>query len=521
MAITFIPFDGWSPGGGYIGEGWDSATNLYPHFGAWRPWRKFLSLPGTVLDGPMTGCHVHRWAAPVASASYNADAQTVFCGSIEHLYSVSTASGAFTDLTRAAGGNYGAGFGPGGWRFATVGNDIWAADWVDEIQRRTNNAGSFANGCVSTFKPKARFIATVREHLMVANLSNAGRFQDEVAWSDADDGTNFDPATLTGTSIASAKRLTEIPGQITGLIGQRQGAMVFKRSAVYYLYYTGTTQVFQPDLLSSSVGTGFPSSIINSRYGVFFMGSDGFYKIDGISAPTKISPPGLDASLLDSPLTNLTGSVAAYVEDLQFRGFQSSTLPLIGWLFNFTVSEAANRMAILYNPIAQQWSLVDVASDEGTGDLLPSVIVERPFANNIYNTLAAITYSGGTSRYAPLSSSGTSTYGATLKLRFRPANIDSAGKQGQSILAGVLPVLTKTDVAGAALTPTVTAEPMLDPFLAPYGATETMPAAFRDVIAGWYPIQRAGRFFRVSILTTVGEDFTDFPGLWVDQDLLS
>ncbi len=518
MSISFIPYDGWSPGGGYIGEGWETSRNLYPHFGAWRPWRKFMPLAGSVADGPMTGCHTHIWAAPVASSTYVNDSQTVFAGSITKLYSVDTTTGAFTDRTRAVGGDYGAGGGPSGWKFASVGNDIWATNWLNELQMRSNNTGSFANGCVSTFKPRPRFIAAVREHLVGANLSNAGRFQDEVVWSDADNATNFDPPTLTSTSIAGSKRLTEIPGQITALVGQRAGAMVFKRKAVYFLYYTGTVQVFQPDLLSSSVGTAWPSSVINSRYGVFFLGSDGFYKIDGISAPTKISPPGLDSFLADSPLATALTGLPAFDEDIQFFGFESPTLPIVGWKF----FNGFSTQAVLYNPVAQQWCLVDATVFDGDAiQVAPATIVARPAATNIYDTLAGLTFNGATSWYAPLSSSSADAYNCSLKLRFRPANIDSAGRQGQSMLKAVLPVFTKTDVSGTALTPTVTVEPMLDPFLAQSGATETMTSTFRDVVAGWYPIQRAGRFFRVGITTPAGEDFTDFPGLWVDQELLT
>lgn len=522
MAPVFIPFTGWAPGGGYFGEGWQTVLNLYPHVASWRPWRRFVGVGSGVADGPMTGRHVHRWAAPIASSTYVGDAQTIFCGSPSKLYTVNPTTGAFTDLSRSPGAAYGAGAGtgPGGWRFADVGDDTWAANWFDVLQRRTNNTGNFADGVVSTFVPRPRFLATVREHLVVANLSNAGRFQDEVAWSDADNATNFDAPTATSTSIAGSKRLIEVPGQITGLVGLRAGAMVFKRGGIFFLYYTGTTQVFQPDLLSSSVGTAFPSSIINSRYGVFFRGPDGIYQITGVSAPVKISPLEVDEIIMDQNLINLAlGAQPPYKEDLQSFGFQSAGLPLIGWLLRF--QNYGSDQAVLYNPVSQQWSLVETSEIDGETLRIPSVVVERPSGANAYETLAALTWNEATTEYAPLSSSGADTLAATLELRWRPANFEAAGKHHQSLLKEVLPIFSKTSLVGAAITPEVKVDVMLDPFLATWGAQSVIPSSLRDTIAGWYPAQRAGRFFRVIIATTAGEDFSNFYGTWVDQDLLT
>lgn len=514
MPITFVPFDGWSPGGGYFGEGWANTLNLYPSFDSWRPWRTFDLSGNSLADGPLCGRHAHQWTAGIGTTGYLPDLVTLFTGSPTRLYVCNPSAGTFAGVSPV-------GFtaNAAAWRFASVGNDIWATNWLDPMQRRTNNAGNFAAGVVSTFKPVPRFLVTVREHMLVANLTNAGRFQDEIAWSDADDVTNYDKAVGTSTSLAGNKRLTSIPGQITGLVGG-QYALAFKRNAIFYLEYTGTTQVFRPDVLSNHIGTALPSSIIDSRYGVFFLGGDGFYVIQGLGAPQKISTPGVDQFLLESLFSQRPSSgVPALVEDMQMFGFQSPSLPLIGWTFRYDWNTQGAVYGIVYNPVTQQWSPVTVA--EAAPAPYVTCPVELPYSIELYSSLGAFAFDGTTARYASLSSS--SVHSSRLQLRFRPANFEDATEMGQSVVTGILPVFSKlTPATTGTLRPTVTVEPMLDPFRAA-GPAEVRVDADRSGIAGWYPFQASGRLFRITIdldSSVPDPDFSDFHGVWVNQRLL-
>lgn len=504
MPISFIPFDGWKPSGGIFGEGWATVNNLYSRFGSWTPVSQFHDLGAGVAD-TLRGGHVHQWATGAGSTSYDPDAQTIFTGSDTKLYTVAPSTGAFTDVSKAGG------YGPhaAAWRFATVGNDVYACNWLDPLQRRTANAGLFATGPVSTFVPVPRFQAPVREHLLVANLNQAGRFQDEVAWSDADNPTNFDAPTLTSTSIAGSKRLTSAPGQIYGLVGG-QYALAFKRKSIFYLEYTGTSQVFRPDVLSPYVGTAYPSSIITSRYGIFFLGSDGFYKLQGLSEPVKISPPGVDQVLLDGAFTSFVTLPSAAQEDLRLYGFQHPHMPLIGWALQPNPTLGASSL-ILYDPVADQWSKSD------TFYSYLQWVVSRPFGSNINAVLAALTTDGaGNSHYAPWNTA--LALPPVMELRYRPANFADANEFQQSTIHGILPMFSKNGgTSTPALTASVTVEAMLDPML-DKTTTETRPASQRN-IPGWYPFQSAGRLFRITI-NCAAEVFDHFDGIWVDQELL-
>lgn len=522
MPNVFLPFDGWQPALSIFGEGWGSVNNVYQPFSDWRPWRQFTPSANSIAAGAMVGAHVHIWASGIATGSlYMPDNQTLFTGSANggngHLYTIAPDTGIFTDVSKAA--LYAAN--SFGWRFASVGNDIWAANGIDILQRLTNNAGLFADGPVSTFKPQARFLKTVREHLVPANLSNAGHYQDEVVWSDANDPTNFDPAATgsTSVSIAGGKRLVSIPGQITGLVGG-QYLLAFKRNSIFYGEYAGPPQTFNFDVLSTCVGTAWPSSIINTRYGVFFLGADGFYKIVGLSEPQKVSTPGIDQFLIDSGFTQNLYFANPRNEDTSAIGFQAPNWPMIGWALRsqYGSSGPGNNDALLFNPVNETWSPVDI----GAGSARVTAVIDRPYSTvDIYDTFAAITYNGTNSVFSPMSSGIGNVAGATLGLNFRPANFDGTWKFGQSSINWILPIFTSAfGIGGTPLTASITVDALLDP-QGPIWKTETRQASERDPISGAYPFQIAGRIFRITVNCTPGEEFASFDGIYVDSDLLS
>jgi hypothetical protein len=509
MPPAFIPFDGWQPSGGYFGEGWNVATNLYPFFGDWRPFPAFN--PGaSVADGPMTGRHVHMWGANLGGAFgppfYSPSNPTMYCGSPTKLYAFN--SGGFTNLSRA--GNYTAG--GGGWKFASVGNDVWATNWVDELQRRTNGTGLFANGLVSTFKPRPRHIAVIREHLVWANDSAAR--QDDWGWSDADDATNMDKATGTSTSLAyKAPSLVSSPGQITGLLGGQYG-LLWKEFATYYIEYAGPPIVMRTEMIHDTVGTSFPSSVIRSPHGVFFRGADGFYRIEGLNRPVKISPSGLDRVVLDSGFSAFpfdpVNAHTIWEEDLQMFGFHVPGRPLVGWLMNLSW-EVGGNVVILHDPVADTWTRADLPTKSGA-------IVGRPHAASLYEQLLALLWTGTATQYAPQTSAGA-VLAPTATLNYRPAAFEQMGPQNQSLLEGVLPVFSKTSASGSPLTYSVTVTPYLDPHGSP-GTPETRAYTDRDTVAGYYPFRVPGRFFQISIGCSA-ENFAHFSGLWAWSRVLT
>lgn len=515
MPVSFVPFDGWSPPNTkYFGEGWPIATNLYPGFGnEGHPWRKFTEVGSGVADGPMLLSYAHPWPSGTGTATYASDAQTKFTGSATKLYSVNSTTGAFTDLSR--GGGYAAAGTPAGWRFWSIGNDIWACNWLDVPQRRTNNAGNFANGATSTFVPVPRFGVALREHSLVANLNQVGRFQDELAWSDADNAVNFDPPTGTSTSLAGSKRLVSIPGQITGLVGGQYG-LAFKRRGIYYLEYAGGAQIIRPDILSDTVGTAYPSSIIRTRYGVFFLGQDGFYQISGLSQPVKISTPGIESAFLRTTFSVEPSGITPWEEDTQAEGFAFAGLSLVGWGYRDAAAGLGSQQVILYDPVSQRWGQGDM-SPNGLGSMM-----SHQGGADLFDSCAGFSWDGTTTKYARYSTGLDAAHyqSINLELRFRPANFESVNEQAQSMVKGVLPIFSKEFAfSSTALQPTLNLDYALDPFQTGFTTEGPRTYAQRDTISGFYPFQAPGRFFRLR-LSASASMFENFHGVYIDQEIL-
>lgn len=114
-----------------------------------------------------------------------------------------------------------------------------------------------------------------------------------------------------------------------------------------------------------------------------------------------------------------------------------------------------------------------------------------------------------------------------MTLRYRPANLTEDGDKTtaqfrQSIIKGVLPVFSRDSPFPAdELHPGVTVKAILHPYQAAETATETRVYTDRNVISGFYPFQIAGRMFQISISGNSSEDFANFEGVFIEQEVLS
>lgn len=280
MPVQFVPFTGLAPDQEFGGD-LIRLENAIPAFGGLR------SLPKATSDGFTSGrmhsCYVHHYPSGSGSGAYTGDAATEFYAAISKIFTF--AAGTFTDVTGAL--VFGAT--PSARRFASFGNDVLGVNFIDPPCRRVNNAGNFVALGASTFIPEARFIGVVREFVIHAALSNAGRFEDEFCWSDVNDATWYDDKTGTRpASVAGSKAIRSKPGQIMGFVGGEFG-IFFKRNSMHVLNFTGGGDIFRLDTLSPAVGTPCPGSVIACRDSVIrFWGGDGFYQQSGQSEPVLI-----------------------------------------------------------------------------------------------------------------------------------------------------------------------------------------------------------------------------------------
>jgi hypothetical protein len=351
------------------------AENVIPALGTWRPMSQMDDAGGTLASSlPLHGGYCHVYPGGIGTGAYTGDAVTEFWGSYLNLFTY--AAGAFTSVSR--GGGYAAGaLVPAEWNFTSFGNDIWAANGVDVMQRRTNNAGNFANGVTSAFVPVARHLATVREFLVAGFLNQANRFADEIAISDVGDATYFSPADAARpNSAASSQRVRSRPGQITGLVGGPFGR-IFKRRSMHSLIFTGAPDFpFNVDEISGAVGTPCGKSVVDCADGfIRFWGGDGFYRQAGTAPPEKISPASLNNLLLEANMDLVykyamerVAPVVMYHEGLRIQGAESRQSGIVFWLYLSTGATlgAMTRM-VVHDPVAGEWGVINLEGAAGAG----------------------------------------------------------------------------------------------------------------------------------------------------------
>lgn len=375
MPEKFIPFTGFAPGSPEHGTGLLRAENVIPVLGSWRPMSQ--TLVGGTLASPVSyviGGYCHTYPSGTGSGAYSGDAATEFWGTGGTLHTYG--SGVFTDVSRGAGYAAGA-LVPSEWNFASFGNDVWAADAVDVLQRRTNNTGAFADGPTSAFVPVPRFVATVREFLVVGSLNQAGRFADEIAISDVGDATYFSPRdAVRPSSVAGSQRVRSRPGQLTGLVGGQFGR-IFKRRSIHSLIFTGASDFpFQLDEISGTTGTECGKSIVECSDGFLrFWGGDGFYRQAGTAPPEKISPPSLNNLLIEAHMDAVWRyratrfrPVNMYQEGLRFQGAESRQSGVVFWLYLTAADDdVLNVRMVAHDPTSGEWGLVNLEGAAGAG----------------------------------------------------------------------------------------------------------------------------------------------------------
>lgn len=297
MPMTFLDFGTLQWGAGEHGDGLTLAENVIPAFGVKRPleeWADDEIHPVTDVFNSIFG---HSYPAGSGTSSYVGDQITEFHGSKTKIR-VHNADGTWSDISR--GGGYAAAGEPAAWSGASWGNDPWMTNYLDDLQIRAGNAGNFANGTgASVFKPKARFLAVVKNYMMAFDLN--GSTSDSFAWSVPGNPAVWDAAASGGGGTG---RITSRPGQIMGAVGG-EFARVWKRRSLHVLHFTGDVlNPWREDVVSASIGTNYPGSIVAGEAGaVYFIGNDNYvYRQEGLSAPERISPY----------------QVAAYLQDLDF-----------------------------------------------------------------------------------------------------------------------------------------------------------------------------------------------------------
>ncbi len=260
---TPIKFGEWLPDlPPFNNPGVVTATNVIPDAASYRPFPSlvpFSSSLGARCQGGIT-------ATDPANNNYN------YVGDASALYVLVAQS--FTAATRLVGGAYTTAA-DDYWEFVNWGNTIIGVNgFADLPQQISLGAANFADLSAGV---KAKHIATMRDFVVLGNVSDSATNVYRIRWSAINNPTDFSPSAAT---LADFQDLPSEGGQVQKVLGGEYGVVLQQRS-VWRMLFVGSPLVFQFDRVHNQIGAYIPQAAIRYQNLTFFLSGDGFYFFDG------------------------------------------------------------------------------------------------------------------------------------------------------------------------------------------------------------------------------------------------
>lgn len=396
------------------------AKNVIPALESYRPVKSFGAVSNALPARPKGAFSARE---VTAQQIYN------FAGTGEKLFKLSETGLAWSDVSRASGGNYST-LPEGFWTFSQFGNYIIAANGADAVQYY-ELGGSTVFAALAGSPPIAKFSAVVRDFVVLGGLDSN---QNRVQWSGINAPDDYVP------SMATMSDYQDFPegGRVMGIAGGDVG-IVFCERAIWRMAFEGPPVVFRFDKIATSLGCRAPQSIASYEGLTFFLSNDGVYMIRGASELTPIGSEKVDRWLRDrmdpSKLNLVTGSIdpenKLYLMGFVSRGSEEpDTILVYHWpTGKFAYIEQDHIQ--LYSAFRQEGLTIDGL------DTVAATIDELPF------TMDSMFYSS-VGQYS------LSAFGATYRMGFfEGSNMEAAVETGfvqlapgrKAMLRGLRPIV--------------------------------------------------------------------------------
>lgn len=161
------------------------------------------------------------------------------------------------------------------WSFAQYGNYSIATNRVDAVQVRDGStANAFAD--LGGSPPKARIAVTQTDQVLLFDLNDGAEKPNAFAACAPGDHTDW-----SGAGATTATAIRHRPGKIRAAIAFRDYVLVFKRSSVYKLTYTGSVNKWRVDCIAIGRGAWGMHDVVNTGDEVVFSGPGGVWRFDG------------------------------------------------------------------------------------------------------------------------------------------------------------------------------------------------------------------------------------------------
>lgn len=255
------------------------AFNVFAGVNSYLPFPSLKPMTTFVLGDPVTDPVCGFFSARTTSGQWK-----IYAGTKHHLWTW-TPTG-WTDLTRAAGGNYNVATGDL-WMWEQSGTHVVAVNAADNPQWIDVNSGSAVFANLPGSPPKATNVKQIGDFLFLSGLAEAGTFNNRmIAWSAINDITGW----TAGTNLSDVQEFPDC-GPVMGVSGAEIGYVLQERGIRTMQFLPGdTTFIFNFSRVLHDRGS-------MSKYGfccignvLYFVSEDGFYSVTG----QQVQPIGSD-----------------------------------------------------------------------------------------------------------------------------------------------------------------------------------------------------------------------------------
>lgn len=323
-------------------------VNLFPRTKeSWGPVGTLSTYSSNALTSPCLGAVM---AIDTGANNY------LFCGDAGKLYLMSPGTASFSNVSKVGGYSL-----PGTekWYFTQYGQTIIGAAQGQNLQAYTlNSSALFAD--LAGSPPQARYIATIKDFVMVANTFDGtnGEQPQRVQWCAVDAPTTWPTAgsTQEAQTLAGSQIIPGDQGWIMGIVGNlgtADGAVFFERG-IWRVVYQGSPTVFGFYPAEGVRGTPAPKSVTQLGALVYYLGEDGFYAFDGSNS----IPIGVDrvdktfwANVNMGYLYNVVGAVDPINR-------------LVMWLYpSNSATTGVPDSLLVYNWTLDEWGFAQISAE--------------------------------------------------------------------------------------------------------------------------------------------------------------
>lgn len=473
-----IPFGEWLPDQpSFANTGATVAKNVIPDFRSYLPFPS-ASVFSTSLGARCQGDFVARDAAG-NYYNYAGDASALYALVGQSWSNISAASYtlAVDDM----------------WEFTQFGQLVIAVNGYGNVPQAMS-AGGTVFASLGGFPPRAKHIATVRDFVVLGNLSGDPQ---GVRWCAINNAASW---TADAATLADSQSLPGDGGHVQRVIGGEYGT-VFQERAIYRMTFVGSPLVFQFDKVHTNIGAYCPHSVVAYRNQIFFLSEDGFQLYDG-SDITPIGAGKVDRTFFDEHDMNFHYRVSAAIDPVR---------KLVAWAYPAAGNNNGNPNRILiYHWPSRRWSRVEdieveCISRSNTGAFtLDSLDNYSTNLDAILLTLDSTQWIGGNYLLSGFNSSHRlihfdgSAMAATVETGEQQFN-----RNGLSYVTEIRPV----------------GEGLSASFQAAVGSrlnlTQSISysSALSPVSAGFVQVRNTNRFHRFRLTTSSATDFTHLAGV--------